>query len=147
MEQTIAHLNQALEKIHCKRQFSDDVWRKSVLQFVDKDFEKISTCGYQMKSYEKRFLEDEEGFQSLYYMNQSFDRKTLQNVVSQIFADTSCGNVFRVKGFLQDDQNAWLEINATKDAISFSPIAAGQDVVIVIGEHLDEEKLHSYMNA
>ena len=100
-----------------------------------------------MKSYEKRFLEDEEGFQSLYYMNQSFDRKTLQNVVSQIFTDAACGNVFRVKGFLQDGQNAWLEINATKDAISFSPIAAGQDVVIVIGEHLDEEKLHSYMNA
>lgn len=146
MDQTIAHLNQALEKIHCKRQFSDDVWRKSVLQFVDKDFKKIFTCGYQMKSYEKRFLEDEEGFQSLYYMNQSFDQKTLQNMVSQIFADAACGNVFRVKGFLQDGQNAWLEINATKDAISFSPIAAGQDVVIVIGEHLDEEKIHSYMN-
>ena len=48
------------------------------------------------------------------------------------------------KGFLQDGEN-WLELNATQHEISLKPIGAGQDVLIIIGEKLNEEKIRYYL--
>ena len=45
---------------------------------------------------------------------------------------------------LQDGEN-WLELNATQHAISLKPIGAGQDVLIIIGEKLNEEKIRYYL--
>mgnify|MGYP000049005046 FL=1 len=50
----------------------------------------------------------------------------------------------RIKGFLQDGEN-WLELNATQHEISLKPIGAGQDVLIIIGEKLNEEKIRYYL--
>lgn len=146
MDETIAHLNAAMEGIQCKRRFSEEVIRKSVLQFVDKDFEKIANCGYRIESYEKRFVDDSGEFSSLYYMNKAFDRDRLEVLVKQIFADVSCGRVFRIKGFFLDQDKNWVELNATKDQIRFAPIGAGQDVVIVIGQDLVEENIDKYLS-
>ena len=146
MDETIAHLNAAMEGIQCKRRFSEEVIRKSVLQFVDKDFEKIANCGYRIESYEKRFVDDSGEFSSLYYMNKAFDRDRLEVLVKQVFADVSCGRVFRIKGFFLDQDKKWVELNATKDQIRFAPIGAGQDVVIVIGQDLVEENIDKYLS-
>ena len=59
-------------------------------------------------------------------------------------ADPACGGVCVVKGFLQDGKN-WLELNATQHEISLKPIGAGQDVLIIIGEKLNEEKIRYYL--
>ena len=45
---------------------------------------------------------------------------------------------------LQDGEN-WLELNATQPEISLKPIGAGQDVLIIIGEKLNEEKIRYYL--
>ena len=45
---------------------------------------------------------------------------------------------------LQDGEN-WLELNATQHEISLKPIGAGQDVLIIIGEKLNEEKIRYYL--
>ena len=50
-----------------------------------------------------------------------------------------------MKGFLQDGEN-WLELNATQHETTLKPIGAGQDVLIVIGENLNEEKIREYLN-
>lgn len=39
----------------------------------------------------------------------------------------------------------WLELNATKGAMSLKPIANGQEVLIVIGEHLNKKAITSYI--
>ena len=39
----------------------------------------------------------------------------------------------------------WLELNATKGVMSLKPIANGQEVLIVIGEHLNKEVITSYI--
>ena len=58
--------------------------------------------------------------------------------------DTACGNVLRIKGFAQLEKDKWTELNATKQNISVKPIEKGQEVLIVIGENLDEEKIKYY---
>ena len=38
----------------------------------------------------------------------------------------------RIKGFTSDG-NGWLELNASRDAMTLKPIAKAQEVIIVIG--------------
>ena len=58
--------------------------------------------------------------------------------------DSSCGNIFRIKGFLKTKQGGWLEINATRRNIRLEPIGNGQEVLIVIGEDLNKERIDDY---
>ena len=39
----------------------------------------------------------------------------------------------------------WIELNATKNEITIRPLHVGQEVLIVIGEDLQEEKIKSYL--
>ena len=74
-------------------------------------------------------------------------------------SDPACGHVFRMKGFMRidDDENSgqseqaqengnhWIELNATKNEITIRPLHVGQEVLIVIGEGLQEDKIKSYL--
>ena len=51
------------------------------------------------------------------------------------------GTVFRVKGFLQKKDGKWLSFNATHDQMHVQTMEQGQDVLIVIGEHLAKEEI------
>ena len=70
----------------------------------------------------------------------------LEQNIPALFTDPACGHVLRAKGFVQDE-NGWVELNATADGLTASPLAQGQQVLIVIGEGLDkaaiEQKLRN----
>ena len=52
----------------------------------------------------------------------------------------ACGHVLRAKGFVQDE-NGWVELNATADGLTANAIPKGQEVLIVIGEGLEKERI------
>ena len=72
--------------------------------------------------------------------------KILKQQVNKIISDPKCGHVFRVKGFIQDQNNNWYQLNATKNEINIQPINQGQEIIIVIGESLDQEVIEQYLN-
>ena len=76
-------------------------------------------------------------------MNKHLDLETLKKRVEDIFSDSLCGHVFRIKGFMRCDDH-YVEINATKDHMDFSDIKEGQDVIIVIGEQLSQPHIDAY---
>ena len=45
---------------------------------------------------------------------------------------------------LKDKEEKWLELNATHQEIRTAPIPEGQEVVIVIGEEMNEAKIRGY---
>ena len=70
--------------------------------------------------------------------------------------DPECGNVFRIKGFVKADSGKakahsvsaemeWLELNATRREFSLKPVSVGQEVVIVIGENMNKERIQGYL--
>ena len=59
--------------------------------------------------------------------------------------DSDCGSIFRVKGFVKDDTGSWMQLNATGHEISMKPIRDGQEVMIVIGEQLKEDRIRKYL--
>lgn len=144
IRQTVAHLNRALQEIHCSRVLKDEVICKDWEDFTEKEFKKILESGYLVEDYEKMYADQDEIFQTLFFMDEKSAVSKAKHAAKKIFEDPACGGVLRIKGFLQDGEN-WLELNATQHAISLKPIGAGQDVLIIIGEKLNEEKIRYYL--
>ena len=145
IESTVKHLNRALEAVHCKRKFGEDeIIRKDWEQFETEDFERILNSGYIAEDYEKMNLDEKEVFKSLYFMDLEISGEELRDAAQKIMQDPACGSVFRIKGFTQEADGSWTELNATHHEITQCPIAEGQKVIIVIGEQPDEEMIKKY---
>lgn len=168
---TIEHVNCVLEKVHCSRKFGKDfdgsveagvtnnVIHKNWDEMSKEDFDRIASCGYEMASYRKPEFEAEDAFTSLYFMNVKMAEKELREAAEKILSDPACGHVFRMKGFMrvddgeisekadqtQENGKHWIELNATKNEITIRPLHVGQEVLIVIGEGLQEDKIKSYL--
>ena len=148
IENTVKHLNRALEEVHCKRKFGEDeIIRKDWEQFETEDFERILNSGYIAEDYEKMSLDEKEVFKSLYFMDLEISGEELRDAAQKIMQDPACGSVFRIKGFTQEPDGNWTELNATHHEITQCPIAEGQKVIIVIGEQPDEEMIKKYLKA
>ena len=147
MDATVAHINEALEKIHCKRRLEKEILRKSTPQLTSEDFHRIMSSGYVMENYEKMDLEEHSGFESQYFMNVPMTAEKMQKVAKEILEDSSCGAVFRIKGFIKAEDNSWIQLNATHNGVRMEPIQEGQEVIIVIGEHLQRDRIEAYIGA
>lgn len=154
IKNTIDYMNTSLKEVNCKRilELDKDIICKDWNKFTDKDYQQILNCGYTMQNYTKLFMQDDEGFQSEYFMNVKITKDKLCVAVKNIMEDESCGKVFRIKGFvkLQDGNNIekdnWIELNATHNEIRIQPISKGQEVIIVIGEELNKEAIEKYFS-
>lgn len=146
IENTVAHLNHAMEKVQCKRRFQNDIIIKDWDTFDNTDYEKLLSCGYVSENYRKMHIEEGEIFKSLYFMNLDKTKEEITEAAEKVLEDGECGKVFRVKGFLKDKEEKWLELNATHQEIRTAPISEGQEVVIVIGEEMNEAKIRGYFS-
>lgn len=144
IDNTIVHLNNALKNVRCSRVLDKEIICKDWDTFTEKDYEKILNSGYVMENYTKLFSQDDEGFQSVYYMNKKFTKDELQKIIKEVMDDKKCGNIFRVKGFMKISDNSWIQLNATHNEIRIEPIDKGQEVIIIIGEALDKQRLDKH---
>lgn len=144
IDNTIVHLNNALKNVRCSRVLDKEIICKDWDTFTEKDYEKILNSGYVMENYTKLFSQDDEGFQSVYYMNKKFTKNELQKIIKEVMDDKQCGNIFRVKGFMKISDNSWIQLNATHNEIRIEPIDKGQEVIIIIGEELDKQRLDKH---
>lgn len=142
---TTSHLNSALEHFGCKRILSDEIIVKDWETLTDADFKAISNSGYKNESAAKLWFDSRKTFTSLYFLNVRLPETALRAVTEALMADTACGDIFRIKGFLLTDDGRWLELNATHEQITIRPIANGQEVIIVIGENLVDETIKKHL--
>lgn len=140
----VSYLNKVMEQVHCKRRFKDEIVRRNWEELTIQDFQDILNCGYVSESYEKLWFDQKDAFQSLYFMNMRMSEQELRTKVEGLMRDARCGTIFRIKGFMQTADNQWIELNATQETITIKPIRTGQDVLIVIGENLNQEIIESY---
>ncbi|MCD7840246.1 MAG: GTP-binding protein [Erysipelotrichaceae bacterium] len=139
---TLQHINQSLKDVKCNRQIKDEIIVKAWDELSNDDYQNILQCGYIAEDYLKLGFQ-EDAFQSLYFMQVHMTKDELQTLAQQILYDTSCGQVMRIKGFVQIG-NQWYELNATHHDITIKELSVGQEIVIVIGEHLNESNIQAY---
>lgn len=144
IRKTTAHLNRAMEAVQCGRKFKKEIIAKDWDTFSEADYKKIASCEYAIWDYEKRNLDEDEGFESLYFMHVHMTKGKLLSTAQQLLQDEECGHIFRIKGFMPAEDGSWLELNATANEITLRPIGKGQEIMIVIGENLNEEAIREY---
>lgn len=140
---TISHINRVMKKFGCKRQFDKEIIAKSWAELKITDFRQIASCGYVSENHIKYQVTDNNSYSSLYFMNKQMSSEKLYKTAEALLKDKACGNIFRIKGFMSENDK-WLELNATQKGIELKPIKQGQEIIIVIGEDLIEDKINSY---
>lgn len=136
---TISHLNRVMEQFQCKRRFDREILCKNWEELTAADYQRISSCGYTPESYARLWFDQSKVFTSLYFMHVHLSQQELRETAQRLLQDSSCGRVFRIKGFVPARDGGWLELNATREEITLQPVPQGQEIVIVIGEELAEE--------
>ena len=142
---TIDYLNSLLEKIKCKRKIADKDIVSSSGKFENCNFQAISEMGYIVTDYEKKFYKF-KNYSSIFVMDSQLTKSDLLKNIKIIFSDCKkFGNVIRIKGFIKEN-NEYYFINITKKNIETDKIDRGQDVLIVIGEELNEINIREKLN-
>lgn len=165
----LRHLNRALAGAGCKRVLTEkDVLAKDWERLTPEDWKRLSTCGYVRADHVKLPVDRDGSYSNLFYFKLSMTPEKLIGITKQLFASPEkYGDVIRVKGFLKkaDDlkrinnpekpdvlkkadgkkegegEQIWYEINASRDSIDFHETKIGQEVVILVGEHLNSEAI------
>lgn len=144
-ESAIDHLKRALAACKCSRTLTEeDFLIKDWADLEDADLAALDACGYQHADCEKLCFDPHDAFGSAYFLELGLPRQQLEARIPSLFTDAACGRVLRVKGFVQDAAG-WVELNATADGLTAAPIPAGQEVLIVIGEGLDKERIETVL--
>ena len=141
MQAAQEHLRRALTACKCSRSFQPgEFLTKDWADLTDADFAALDHCGYRQASCEKLHFDEHRAFGSAYFLELGLPREQLERNIPSLFNDPACGHVLRVKGFVRDAAG-WVELNATADGLTAAGIPNGQEVLIVIGEGLEKEKI------
>ena len=146
---TLLRLNHAMEEFKCPRRFELNDTPANPLckpwdDLTDEDFTLISNSGWVRADHEKLWFDPKKAFSSLFFMHVRLSQETLEQTLRQLFQKDGLGTIFRIKGYLPLPEGDWLQINATPSETTCKPVPMGQEILIVIGQDLQESLLRPY---
>lgn len=141
---TQSYVEQSLENLHCKKNPNQLILQKDWDSLQESDYKAIMSSGYHNADYTKLWLNEQNAYDSIYFMNMEFSEDFLRQSCQKILKDSACGKVFRIKGFQKLPNGQWISINVTHQQTDIQPVPNGQAVLIVIGENLNQEALEQY---
>ncbi len=146
LHRTVAHLNRAMEQFRSDRRFdlTQNILLRDAGPLSAEDTQLLMNAGSCLSDHIKLPLSDMSGYESLFYMNVTPPSDDLKERVRALFQDPDAGDIFRIKGYLKTMDGEWVELNATKQSITLNRAPEGQEVIIVIGEHLSQAVIASY---
>ena len=146
-ESVCDHINISLLKILCKREFTlEDCMIKDLNMLSSEDFESLLHASYHIHDYVKKYDLSTIGFDTLYYLEEHLSGEQLTDIARTFLTDETFGHVVRVKGYVSGDvSGSWIEVNAIQNQVSIRECNVGQEVLIIIGQSLDEEKIGAYV--
>lgn len=142
--ETQSYVEQLLDNLHCKKNHNQLIIQKDWDLLQESDYKAIMSSGYQTADYTKIWLDEQNTYDSIYFMNMAFSEVFLKQSCAEILKDSACGKVFRIKGFQKLPDGQWISINVTHQRTDIQPVSNGQSVLIVIGENLNQEALEQY---
>lgn len=144
IDETVARLQGYLEEFKCARQITNDIFDKRWDDISTEEWNELAECGWKKADHEKMWFDHKEAFQSMFIMEKQMSEDELKKISNEILLDSKYGKVFRVKGFMNlgnEENPDWIELNATKEKMSVEHRQKGQNVLIIIGEELDNDKI------
>lgn len=146
ISETVSHLESAAKSFGLSKDIRSILNYGNWFDFTDKDFEAIKNSGYQISSYIKTIAGAGSSYSSVYFLDYTTTKASIEASINTLFNTPSCGDVFRLKGFFEEN-GKWYEVNATKNETVIKELTLGQSVIIVIGENLNRKEIEAVMNA
>ena len=151
-EAVLEQINRAGRKFHCDRTFRPSnmisvSMKDQKFDLTDEQYRKLSRVEYMLADFVKMPDITEGHFTSLFYYELSLSPEQLEAKTEKLFTDPAFGHVIRVKGFLPTGDDQWIQINANTAGISMQSCAHGQEVIIVIGEELDDARIKAFLTS
>lgn len=143
VSKALERIKSEFAKMRCDRDPFSYYLAKPWSDLDDDDLSKISSSGWHEASFIKQSGE-QEGYGSVYYLNNDLPIDRLREIACLIINDSSCGVVLRIKGFTLNS-GQWYELNVTKHSCEVTPVKYGQSVFIVIGESLKKDVIDKYI--
>ena len=152
-ENTLQHMNNALTQFQCKRHYNfsninsdtNDVLFKPWEKLTPADFEQIESCGYVPEDHIKMMVTSGNNYQSLFFFHVKMSEECLKDTIKEFFFNSSYGHIYRIKGYIPENENCWIQFNATTNQTEIISSPSGQEVIIIIGENLIQNKITDYM--
>ena len=139
---TKRRINEMLTKFSAARQLSDEIITKSFNDYDEKDWEKISTCGYLSEGRITPLPDAKTHFSSLFFTEFVVKSENeLRDKISDLIKTDNIGRILRIKGFIKISDKTF-ELNASHDELRIEESSITlQQIVIVIGEKLDANRI------
>ena len=114
---------------------------KDINKLDEEDYQKLKSASYQELGIPMSNLMTNNSFNSVYLLDKNLSLDKINKLSNKLFKDNTYGEVLRIKGFIKDN-DTWYEFNKTHTENNVKEIQNGQDVIIIIGENLDENEIN-----
>ena len=123
------------------------VFRKAWTEMTDDDFRRLMNAGWKHVKHTQIFMDHQDVYSSAVITGKCRDRGSLERTIEEMFAGRICGDVIRVKGFVEDLDGNWFTVNCTRQdrVIMPSELDLNRGMLAVIGQSLEEEALRSVL--
>lgn len=147
LEKTIDRLNQLMQQFECDREIMpQQVLKKHWEELTGADFEEIAQGHYVSAGFVKRpFVSLPDSYQSLFYYHLAMGEEQIVSMTEELFSHDDYGEIYRIKGYISSGDHGWIKLNATKKEREIERVEAGQEVLIVIGEKMNRERIGEYI--
>mgnify|MGYP003291676442 CR=1 FL=1 len=105
------------------------------------DYQRIKQSSYEEIGAKMPNIMLDNSFNSVYVLDKNLSIDKVNKISKKLFNDPSYGEVLRVKGFIKENDK-WYEYNKTRFENNVTEIENGQDVIIIIGENLNENAIN-----
>ena len=146
IEATKSHLQRAAEAAKLTRPLLPLINAGDWNDFTAADFHAIAQSGYYMASYVKLLAGQENSYSTVYFLELPMNREWLREKIEVLMHSPGdpYGKIYRIKGFLKEG-DTWYQVNATQKEVDIEEIPVGQEVLIIIGEAPEEEKIKALL--
>ena len=123
------------------------VFRKDWKDLTDDDFRKLMNAGWKHVKHTQIFMDHQDVYSSAVVTGKCRDRESLEKTIDEMFAGKICGDVIRVKGFVEDLSGNWFTVNCTRQDREIRPsdLDLKRGMLAVIGQNFEEEALRSVL--
>ncbi|WP_029233260.1 GTP-binding protein [Butyrivibrio sp. VCB2006] len=139
-------IENAMEEFKCRQKIDENrvissAWSDEDISWLDN----VVKCGFNRNSFEKQPIDANQDFQTIFYFDFQMEKDILFEKIKNIYADSECGNIHRIKGIVKGSDGATFEINTTRNEILTNRVNTEKAVLIIIGEKLNKESISKYL--
>ena len=145
-ERALARLNTVLERFQSDRRIiPDDIIARDGDELTQDDFVLIAAAGMIPADYARIPDDMRSGHGTILYSGLELEEQKINGIITEIFADGSCGKVMRIKGFVRAEGNLRIQVDATRHEVKTCRTPFAREVLIISGDELNEDRIDALL--